>query len=95
MTACWCLQINYYNPATTSAVDSSGMVVYYTTNLRPNDGQLLPVRQLNFEIPAGQASYAVNGTCTKYCTSVLTQTMFISGAMLYMQSLGMKVNRKT
>lgn len=64
------------------------MTLYYTTSLRPNDGQLLLVSQQKFTIPPGQESYSVNATCTKYCTSALSQTLYISGALLYMQSLG-------
>ena len=51
--------------------DSSGMTLYYTPKLRPNDAALLTTGQADIEIPPGVNSYTVVGTCPSECSRMI------------------------
>jgi len=43
--------------------DSSGLMLFYSSNLRPDNGQILRVGTTNIDIPPGQDSVAISGSC--------------------------------
>jgi len=84
------LQIHYTNPTKASnLVDSSGMTLYYTSHLRPNDGMVLQAGQFDVTIPPRKESVTITGTCTSECSSQMQpKTLHIAGALLHMHLLG-------
>jgi len=69
-------------------VDSSGLTLYYTKNLRPNNGEVLFVGQTALVIPPGQPSVAFSGRCSTNCSSALPQSIYIAESILHMHLLG-------
>jgi len=62
------LQIHYDNPNLNSNfVDSSGVRIHYTKELRPNDAGIMAVGQQIISIPPKTESYEVVGTCPGAC----------------------------
>ena len=48
--------------------DSSGMTLYYTPHLRPNDAGVMVIGQDFLEIPPGVNSITMSGSCSSACT---------------------------
>lgn len=65
------LQIHYDNPPMKQATDSSGVNVYFTTNLRTYDSgvMIVGIPTFNINIPAGMPSFQSKFTCPPSCTA--------------------------
>ena len=48
--------------------DSSGIKMYYTPRLRPNDAGVLTIGQAYLEIPPAMPSVIKGGVCSSACT---------------------------
>ena len=48
--------------------DSSGIKMYYTPHLRPNDLSVLTIGQSYLEIPPAMSSVVTGGVCSSACT---------------------------
>ena len=59
----------------TGLTDHSGIKIYYTPKLRPNDAGLLNVGPVvpDIFIPPFQDTYDVSGYCSPMCTSAITK----------------------
>ncbi|KAK3098156.1 hypothetical protein FSP39_016749 [Pinctada imbricata] len=69
--------------------DSSGMVVHITPRLRPYDAGILWTGQSYMEIPPGQSSYSINGSCTEECTKAMfKEDIKLIGALSHMHLTG-------
>ncbi|XP_070174485.1 tyramine beta-hydroxylase-like [Littorina saxatilis] len=72
-------------------VDSSGMTLYYTKNLRPTSAATLMVGQTFIEIAPLQPSVEVTGACKADCTRTLfTKPLYIIDSNNHMHYLGIK-----
>jgi Copper type II ascorbate-dependent monooxygenase, C-terminal domain len=88
------MQLHWNNPSLSSAyVDSSGLTIHYTTNLRSYDGEVLIVGQTSLDIPPGVSSIDFQGYCPAYCTSALKQPVYVTDAFLHMHTLGKNHNK--
>ena len=69
------LEIHYYNPTKYSITDTSGFMIYYTTNLRKyNMGIMLAGVPLDtIPIPTGNPTYKISKTCSSNCTNNIKQ----------------------
>jgi len=84
------LQLHWNNPSRLSdQFDSSGMTLFYTSDLRPNDGMVFVAGQSYITIPPQQSNVTVEGSCTTECSDLLKpKTVNISSAFLHMHLLG-------
>jgi len=88
------LETHYTNPAQRPEVrDSSGIKIYYTTKLRPNDAGVLSVgMDPNWRhiIPPEQKAVVSEGHCIGTCTerSLPKQGVQVFGVMLHTHLLG-------
>jgi len=84
------LQSHWNNPQNLmDEFDSSGMTLYYTSQLRPNDGMVLTTGQGNLIIPPRTPSIKFEGTCLRECTDKMNpKTVYVTGALLHMHLLG-------
>jgi Copper type II ascorbate-dependent monooxygenase, C-terminal domain len=83
--------MHWNNPQLLSNVmDSSGLTIYYTSHLRPNDGGVVEVYQLKLNIPPHRTSVFEQATCSSYCTSALPHSVYITQTLLHMHMLGTK-----
>lgn len=83
-------QFHWNNPELRSDyVDSSGMTLYYTRNLRPYSAATFMVGQLQIEIPPLQPAVQVIGSCNPPCSrKVITQPLYVISAVNHMHYLG-------
>jgi len=88
------LQIHWNNPLKIAdQYDASGIHLYYTSQLRPNDGQILMVGQNDLIIPPHEASFHASGKCTKNCSSLINpRTVYIPAAVMHMHYQGISGN---
>jgi len=70
--------------------DGSGMVIYYTPNMRQYDGGSFMIGQTFIAIPPNQRDLKVEGTCESECTASYPHTMFITDTFIHMHYLGYK-----
>lgn len=68
--------------------DSSGLWVYITRNLRPNQGNILIIGQNFLAIPPETPNVFYTGGCSSGCTKQLAQPFYISISFLHMHLLG-------
>lgn len=69
--------------------DSSGMTLYYTPNLRPNDAAIYMVGQIYLEIPPGSKRYATSSVCDAEDTrELLKAPIKVTRALNHMHYLG-------
>ncbi|XP_059472365.1 MOXD1 homolog 2-like [Neocloeon triangulifer] len=91
------LETHYTNPSMHAGVrDSSGIKIFYTTKLRPNDAGVLSVgMDPNWRhiIPPGQPAVVSEGHCIGTCTqrSLPRQGVQVFGVMLHTHLLGRRV----
>lgn len=68
------LEVHYNNPDMKKVVDSSGVRLHLTANLRPQEAGILvagvAVSPLHL-IPPKQKEYATAGYCTPHCTNTV------------------------
>jgi hypothetical protein len=65
------------------------MILYYTDKLRPNDGMVVMVGQLNIHIPPNTENVTYEGHCKKDCSRYLKPPKVnIAAAILHMHLLG-------
>ena len=83
------LQIHYNNPLEVSGqVDSSGLDVHYTHDLRPNHAGVLTFGAIEqISIPAGDPAYEFVGTCNQ-TASILDGPVHVFGASLHAHQIG-------
>ena len=63
------MEIHYDNYDGQEFVDSSGLKMYYTPTLRPNDGGTMYTGSLvGIDIPAGEEAFDLNARCPGQCT---------------------------
>jgi len=84
------MEHHWNNPAQeTSYYDASGMTLYLTPNLRPNNLGKLITGQSYLAIPPGREQYTESTSCTASCSARKTQEpIYISTAHLHMHYLG-------
>jgi hypothetical protein len=85
------LQLHWNNEPTPqpNLFDNSGMILYYTDVLRPNDGMVVMVGQLNLLIPPNTENITYEGRCKKDCSRYLKPPKVnIASAILHMHLLG-------
>lgn len=69
--------------------DSSGLTLYMTPTLRPNNLGMLITGQQRLEIPPGRLSWTVESNCPAQCTSrKIGNPVYITSAHLHMHYLG-------
>ncbi|KAK7094627.1 dopamine beta-hydroxylase-like [Littorina saxatilis] len=73
--------------------DSSGMTLYYTPQLRPNDAGVLIIGQNHLDIPPGVSSLTTTGTCTSHCTQTyMNSSINVISVLNHMHYLGVHGN---
>lgn len=84
------LQLHWNNPEKTAGmVDSSGMTLYLTENLRPNNAMVLMTGQFSLSIPPHQPSVSFNGSCTQRCSSLIKPSpIYIAQSTIHMHLQG-------
>ncbi|CAH1794491.1 unnamed protein product [Owenia fusiformis] len=84
------LQVHWNNPEfRQDYVDSSGMTLYYTPNLREFDAGYLMTGQQYITIPGGQPSYITSAVAESYCTQQYLQSpIYLTESLLHMHYLG-------
>ncbi|XP_046567536.1 DBH-like monooxygenase protein 1 [Haliotis rubra] len=84
------LEFHWNNPNEVSGwKDSSGMTIFYTPNLRKNNGSLMSLGQMNLAIPPGQSEVTFRGECTSECTrKLMTEPIYVPMAGNHMHYLG-------
>ena len=82
-------QVRWYNPTERSDYnDNSGFGVYYTHQLRPNDGRVARVGQTYLDIPPGLDEVNYRASCSGFCTQTMSSPVFITQALIQMNALG-------
>ncbi|XP_060066098.1 tyramine beta-hydroxylase-like [Ylistrum balloti] len=86
------LQLHWNNPEHRSDyTDSSGMKLYFTSNLRQHDATTLTVGTTYIEIPPGEENVEVEALCSSDCSSrYLSGPIYIISAENHMHLLGRK-----
>lgn len=86
------LQAHWNNPELKEDyVDSSGLTLYYTSKLRPNDAAVLMVGSSSFQLPPGRSDVEVVGTCSKQCSKEKFKgPIYVTAALNHMHYLGKK-----
>ncbi|XP_046567539.1 DBH-like monooxygenase protein 1 [Haliotis rubra] len=65
------------------------MTIFYTPNLRKNNGSILSLGQMNLAIPPGQSEVTFRGECTSECTQkLMTEPIYVPTALNHMHYLG-------
>ncbi|XP_071096456.1 tyramine beta-hydroxylase-like [Haliotis cracherodii] len=84
------LQFHWNNPEKTAGkMDGSGLSIYYTSNLRPNDAGLFWTGETNLVIPPGRSRTVVESMCPARCTNkILSDTIYIIGGFNHMHYRG-------
>ncbi|GFH29015.1 DOMON domain-containing protein, partial [Haematococcus lacustris] len=84
------LQIHYNNPTgLRNAVDSSGITVHYTQQLRPFDMGVLTLGSYDINVPPGRSNFSVPANaCPSACTSRLTHSLTLTYNFLHMHQTG-------
>ncbi|XP_033753286.1 MOXD1 homolog 1-like [Pecten maximus] len=83
------IQVLWHNPLGLDYQDSSGMVVYFTPNLRPNNAGFATIDSTVFQIPPGISAYPVMGGCPGKCTSMsITKEVYVAMGISLMHRLG-------
>ncbi|XP_076111680.1 tyramine beta-hydroxylase-like [Mytilus galloprovincialis] len=84
------IQLHWTNPLlSNSLVDGSGMKLYFTPNLRPNDAGIFITGQIYLNIPSGVESHQEEGECPSDCTNQLfTGNIHVFSALNHMHYLG-------
>ncbi|XP_063442573.1 uncharacterized protein LOC134722871, partial [Mytilus trossulus] len=90
------IQLHWTNPLlSNSLVDGSGMKLYFTPNLRPNDAGIFITGQNYLNIPSGLESHQEEGECPSECTNQLfTGTIHVFSALNHMHYLGSEMKVK-
>ncbi|CAH1778940.1 unnamed protein product [Owenia fusiformis] len=82
------LQHHWNNPELRNDYyDSSGMVIYYTPNLRPNDGGIMTIGQERLSIPPRVPLHTATSKMSKACTYSITKgvgPLTMVGSLLHM-----------
>ncbi|XP_076456031.1 dopamine beta-hydroxylase-like [Babylonia areolata] len=84
------LQFHWNNPELRSDhTDSSGLTLFYTRRLRPNEATTMVVGQRVFQIPPRQPSVQVTGTFPSSCSRrLLAKPVYVVNALNHMHYLG-------
>ncbi|KAK6166896.1 hypothetical protein SNE40_023501 [Patella caerulea] len=84
------LQFHWNNPTLkTDYVDSSAMIVHYTSNKRENDAGVWTVGSELFVVPPRTRNTQVTGDCPSSCTSsMLTDKIYVVTAFNHMHYIG-------
>ncbi|XP_060604716.1 uncharacterized protein LOC132757452 isoform X2 [Ruditapes philippinarum] len=84
------LQIHWNNPELVSGLtDSSGMVFYLTSKLRPYNAGILNIGQTEIAIPPGKEEHTERGTCDTTCTKqIMTDKITVVSVYNHMHYLG-------
>ncbi len=88
------LQVHYNNPLGDSGVvDKSGLDVYITPNLRPNNAGTMVFGDIeNIAIPPGMAAYEHVATCGSAATAALfVEPIHVFGTAMHAHDLGRKL----
>ncbi|CAB3370724.1 Hypothetical predicted protein [Cloeon dipterum] len=92
------METHYINPTLHAGVkDSSGIKIFYTTKLRPNDAGVLSVGidpNWRHIVPPGQRAVVSEGHCMGVCTnrSFPSRGIQVFGVMLHTHQLGRKAS---
>lgn len=88
-------QIHWHNKElVTGQRDSSGMTLYYTSQLRANTGQVLRIGQRYIHLTEGKRQVEIEGKCSGACTELMSnKTTKIASAFIRMNKLGTNISR--
>ncbi|KAL3870612.1 hypothetical protein ACJMK2_038660 [Sinanodonta woodiana] len=84
------MELHWNNPLkTANTTDRSGMKLYYTSKLRPNDAGILMVGQTNLQIPPGKDAFSITGSCPGDCTrKLMVRNIYVVTAFNHMHYIG-------
>jgi len=86
------LQMHYYNlDAERGVLDSSGMRLFYSPQLRPNELGVLVVGSVGFNIPRLSALELAPAVCPSVCTNKFNGTLQIVNTLLHMHKVGTSI----
>ncbi|KAJ1550663.1 hypothetical protein HK096_005686, partial [Nowakowskiella sp. JEL0078] len=89
------LQVHYNNPnLDAGVVDSSGMQVTYTPQLRPNDMGVFTLGSTDVMIPPNKSWSTNPSLCSSDCTSRFKGNVTLVGSFMHMHLLGYAINTK-
>ncbi|KAJ1556293.1 hypothetical protein HK096_000855 [Nowakowskiella sp. JEL0078] len=89
------LQVHYNNPnLDAGVVDSSGMQITYTAQLRPNDMGVFTLGSTDVMIPPKKAWSTNPSLCSSDCTSRFKGNITLVGSFMHMHLLGYAINTK-
>ncbi|ORY33880.1 PHM/PNGase F [Rhizoclosmatium globosum] len=91
------LQIHYNNQDNLSnLIDSSGLKIYYTTVLRPNDIGILTLGNEEIKIPANSPNFTSTtwNVCPASCTKQFSQNLTVISNGFHMHTLGYNITTK-
>ncbi|KAI9347717.1 PHM/PNGase F domain-containing protein [Obelidium mucronatum] len=91
------LQIHYNNQDyLQNLIDSSGMRIFYTTQLRPNDIGVLTLGSQEIRIPGNSPNYTSTpwSVCPSGCTQQFTQNLTVVSNGFHMHALGYNVTTR-
>jgi len=78
-TLYYMLEVHYNNPSMKKVIDSSGIRLYLTPKLRPQEAGILitgvAINPLHF-VPPHQKEYATVGYCTPHCTNMVIEELY-------------------
>ena len=70
-------------------MDSSGLTLYYSSKLRPNDAAVMLIGSVGFELPPGRSEVTVVGSCAAQCTKEeFSGPIYVTSALNHMHYLG-------
>ena len=69
-------------------LDSSGMKMYYTSQLREFDQEVIMTGQTDLTIPPLTRETSIEGTCPESCTRTMPHSVNVMYANLHMHYLG-------
>lgn len=85
------MQLHWNNPeAVDHYYDTSGIRLYYTETLRPNDGGILTTGQMYLELPGGRRDVKIEGNCPSSCTEQYPSNIYFTDSLIHMHYLGYK-----
>lgn len=86
------LQLHWNNPAkVTTYTDSSGLALYFTSNLRKYDQGTLMYGETNLVLPPYRQQINFNHTCPSVCTEHYhSETRYITAAGIHMHTYGIQ-----
>ncbi|KAK3590359.1 hypothetical protein CHS0354_020680 [Potamilus streckersoni] len=86
------MELHWNNPKRIAGTtDRSGVKLFYTSKLRPNDAGILMIGQTSLRIPPGKNTFAITGSCPGDCTNkLMVGNIHVVTAFNHMHYLGLQ-----